>query len=74
MGGGLLVLAAYALVGAGKLASLRRRPVRLAAVWSWALSFATVVIAGYAIELEGAASKPPPRVFHVCGWSGARRS
>jgi hypothetical protein len=52
MGGGLLVLIAYALVGAGKLASLRRRPVRLAALWSWALSFATVVVAGYAIELD----------------------
>jgi hypothetical protein len=52
MGGGLLVLIAYALVGAGKLASLRRRPVRLAALWSWTLSFATVVIAGYAIELD----------------------
>jgi hypothetical protein len=52
MGGGLLVLIAYALVGAGKLASLRRRPVRLAALWSWTLSFATVVVAGYAIELD----------------------
>jgi quinol-cytochrome oxidoreductase complex cytochrome b subunit len=52
MGGGLVVLSAYALVGAGKLASLRRRPVRLAALWSWTLSFATVVVAGYAIELD----------------------
>jgi hypothetical protein len=52
MGGGLLVLLAFALVAAGKLASLRRRPVRLAALWSWALSFATVVVAGYAIELN----------------------
>ncbi|MFI5037823.1 MAG: hypothetical protein ACHP93_05030 [Solirubrobacterales bacterium] len=52
MGGGLLVLAAYALVGAGKLASLRRRPVRIATLWAWALSFATVVVAGYAIELD----------------------
>jgi hypothetical protein len=52
MGGGLLVLLAFALVGAGKLASLRRRPLRLAALWSWALSFATVVVAGYAIELD----------------------
>jgi hypothetical protein len=51
MGGGLLVLAAYALVGVGKLASLRRRPVRIATVWTWTLSFATVVVAGYAIEL-----------------------
>jgi hypothetical protein len=52
MGGGLLVLAAYALVGAGKLATLRRQPARLAALWSWTLSFATVVVAGYAIELD----------------------
>ena len=52
MGGGLLVLAAYALVGAGKLASLRRRPARVATLWAWSLSFATVVVAGYAIELD----------------------
>jgi hypothetical protein len=52
MGGGLLVLAAYALVAVGKLASLRRRPVRIASLWSWTLSFATVVVAGYAIELD----------------------
>jgi hypothetical protein len=52
MGGGLLVLAAYALVGAGKLASLRGRPVRIATLWAWTLSFATVVVAGYAIELD----------------------
>jgi hypothetical protein len=52
LGGGLVVLSAYLLVGAGKLASLRRRPARLASVWAWALSFATVVVAGYAIELD----------------------
>ena len=52
MGGGLLVLSAYALVGAGKLASLRRRPLRLASLWSWVASFAAVVVAGYAISLD----------------------
>ena len=52
MGGGLLVLLAYALVGTGAAASLRRRPLRVAAAWSWVLSFATVVIAGYSIELD----------------------
>lgn len=52
MGGGVLVLCAYALVGAGKAASLRSLPVRIASVWAWVLSFATVVVAGYAIELD----------------------
>ncbi len=52
MGGGVLVLFAYLLVGAGKLASLRGRPLRLAAIWTWGLSFATVAVAGYAIELN----------------------
>jgi hypothetical protein len=52
MGGGLLVLLAFALVAAGKLPSLRHRPARVAALWTWGLSFATVVVAGYAIELD----------------------
>jgi len=52
MGGGLLVLGSFALVAAGKLGSVRRLPVRAAAVLSWALSFATVAIAGYSIELN----------------------
>jgi len=52
MGGGLLVLGSFALVAAGKLGSLRRLPVRAAALWSWTLSFATVAIAGYSIELD----------------------
>jgi hypothetical protein len=53
MGGGLLL--AIALVvgryGTPQIAILGR-PVRLAALWSWVLSFASVVIAGYAIELN----------------------
>lgn len=52
MGGGLLVLGSFALVAAGKLGSVRRLPVRAAAVWSWILSFATVAVAGYSIELN----------------------
>jgi hypothetical protein len=47
MGGGLLVVAAFALLG-----STLRQPLRLAALWAWVLSFATVVIAGFAIELN----------------------
>jgi len=47
MGGGVLVAAAL-VVGR----RLFRRPVRLAAAWAWVLSFATVVVAGYAIELN----------------------
>jgi hypothetical protein len=45
-------LAAYALAGAHTLTALRGRPLRLAAVWTWLLSFATVAVAGYAIELD----------------------
>jgi hypothetical protein len=47
MGGGVLVAAAL-VVGR----SLFRKPVRLAAAWAWVLSFATVVVAGYAIEMN----------------------
>jgi hypothetical protein len=47
MGGGVLVAVALVM---GR--SLLRRPVRLAAAWAWILSFATVVMAGYAIELN----------------------
>ncbi len=47
MGGGVLVAAAL-IVGR----QLFRRPVRLAAAWAWVLSFATVVVAGYAIEMN----------------------
>jgi rhodanese-related sulfurtransferase len=49
MGGGLLVLAPLALLGARRRRSLWRAPVRPAAAWSWFLSFATVAIAGYSI-------------------------
>jgi hypothetical protein len=52
MGGGLLVLLAFVLARAERSASARGRPLRLAAVWSWVLSFATVVVGGYAIELS----------------------
>lgn len=47
MGGGVLVLVAFLLGG-----TLIHRPTRLAAAWSWVLSFATVVVAGYAIEMN----------------------
>jgi hypothetical protein len=47
MGGGLLVAAGLAL---GR--TVQNRPIRLAALWAWLLSFATVVIAGFAIELN----------------------
>ncbi len=49
MGGGVLVLVAFLLGG-----TLIRKPTRLAAAWSWFLSFATVVVAGYAIEMNTA--------------------
>jgi len=52
MFGGLLVLGSFALVAAGKLGSIWRLPVRAAAVWSWILSFMTVTVAGYSIELD----------------------
>jgi hypothetical protein len=50
MGGGLLIVAAL-LLG---WTDLIRRPTRLAAIWAWVLSFATVVVAGYAIEMNEA--------------------
>ena len=49
MGGGVLVVVAF-LVGG----TLIRRPTRLAAAWAWILSFATVVVTGYAIEMNEA--------------------
>ena len=49
MGGGVIVLLAFLLGG-----TLIRRPTRLAAAWAWVLSFATVVVAGYAIEMNKA--------------------
>jgi hypothetical protein len=48
MGGGLLIVVAL-VVGR---TSLLRQPLRLAALWTWVLSFCTVVVAGYAIEMN----------------------
>jgi hypothetical protein len=50
MGGGLLIVAAL-LLGRTHLFG---QPTRLAAIWAWVLSFATVVVAGYAIEMNEA--------------------
>ena len=50
MGGGLVILAGL-VVGRTAIA---REPIGLAALWSWVLSFATVVVAGYAIEMNTA--------------------
>jgi hypothetical protein len=52
MGGGLLVVAAMAFSQAGRVASTSVRSVRLAAVWAWVLSFASVAVAGYWIEMH----------------------
>ncbi len=56
MFGGLLALA-------GAMVRNVRRPVRLAAAWSWLMSFAVVVVTGYWIELHetyfGAGDKAP---------------
>jgi hypothetical protein len=52
MTGGVLTLLSFALVARDRAGSLLGHPVRLAAVWSWVLSFVTVVVAGYAIELN----------------------
>lgn len=47
MGGGVLVAAGLVL---GR--TVQSRPIRLAALWAWLLSFATVVVAGFAIEMN----------------------
>ncbi len=47
MGGGIVALLAVA-----NLRSIFEFPTRLAAVWAWILSVATVAVAGYAIELN----------------------
>jgi hypothetical protein len=52
MGGGLLVVGAMAFSRAGGAASSSERPVRLAAIWAWVLSVASVAVAGYWIELH----------------------
>jgi hypothetical protein len=49
MGGGVLVAAGLVLGHA-----VQARPIRLAALWAWLLSFATVVVAGFAIEMNRA--------------------
>ena len=51
MFGGLLALGATVL-GGGRVRALANGPLRLATLWSWVLLFATVVIAGYTIELN----------------------
>ena len=51
MTGGLITLAAV-LAGDARVRGLAAGPVRLATLWSWAILFATVVIAGYSIELN----------------------
>ena len=45
MGGGVVVALSF-------IRSLIQTPVRLAAAWAWILTFATVVVAGYSIELH----------------------
>jgi hypothetical protein len=50
MGGGLVILLGLVL---GRSA-IALEPIGLAALWSWVLSFATVVVAGYAIEMNTA--------------------
>ncbi len=51
MGGGVVALAAVA-GGSALVQDVAGRPVRLATLWTWLLLFATVVIAGYSIELN----------------------
>jgi hypothetical protein len=50
MGGGLVILLGLVL---GR-STIGRETIGLAALWSWILSFATVVVAGYAIEMNTA--------------------
>jgi hypothetical protein len=47
MGGGVVTLLALA-----DLRTVVRRPVTLAAIWAFVLSFATVAVAGYSIEMN----------------------
>ncbi|MCL4544537.1 MAG: hypothetical protein M1118_08065 [Chloroflexi bacterium] len=64
MGGGAVVIAGLALGRLGPSVVSLFRPIRFAAVWSWVLSFVTVVVAGYAIEMNeayfGAGSSKAP--------------
>jgi hypothetical protein len=52
LGAGLLTMLAFAVASRDRRIALFGHPTRLAAVWAWVLSFATVVVAGYAIELN----------------------
>jgi hypothetical protein len=47
MGGGVVTLLALA-----NLRTIFHRPVTLAAIWAWILSFATVAVAGFSIEMN----------------------
>lgn len=47
MGGGVIMLLALA-----NLRTIFQRPITLAAIWAWILSFATVAVAGYSIEMN----------------------
>jgi hypothetical protein len=49
-----VVVAGLLLGGLGGPDRAFLRPIRLAAVWAWVASFATVVVAGYAIEMHEA--------------------
>jgi hypothetical protein len=52
MGGGVVLGLALLIGRFGTGESALARPTALAALWSWILSFATAVIAGYAIEMN----------------------
>ena len=49
--GGLLVLLPV-VFGSARARAVAGHPVRIASAWSWLISFATVAVAGYAIELN----------------------
>ncbi len=49
--GGLLVLLPV-VFGSTRARAVAGHPVRIASAWSWVLSFVTVAVAGYAIELN----------------------
>ena len=52
MFGGIVIIAGLAMGRLGLAPSSFLRPIRFAAVWAWLLSFVTVVVAGYAIEMN----------------------
>jgi hypothetical protein len=49
---GVLVMGGGVVVALSFIGTLIRTPLRLAAAWAWVLTFATVVVAGYSIELH----------------------